>query len=490
MPDTRWNLDGRRKSRLFDQRHIGDTRPAAQKAVIVETFKRVRQPILTLKEPNFAAGGGGTAGQPNTPPQPPTEALGPDRWHKRGRVYVYVSKDHISTSDDTPVNPGYAPLNGPSTINAAYAFARDVLVPKVQFASERVVLVIVGGLWNEALVINSNEVDIVGQGMPVLVGESSVDQLCNEVYIEGIEFYTEGDKDGAPAQVAMTVNRGLDIAHYPHGSIMFRDCRFRADKTAYVEWRRTDHENTEIIQDVQWDQTMEIASAISYIEPAARGYSIFRNSRISCFVGFDGLRGTVWNGFAFKATAKILPGGPDGGYAKGILHNDEFIMQTSGVLFENCSIYGSLLCEGSNVYHQGGAQFQGILMPAAHIHCYAVIRGWQVFDDNGAFNSIPGRVWFDHTKTHSGVIARFVPDPAQHTPYEIGGELWYLQSNHTKPFDGAAAASAFVDDASCTVNVLRSATPCTTFLPSSGVGNIVDCSVNVPGNMLDDWLAL
>lgn len=356
-------------------------------------------------------GGRRPGGRPDDPPPPPPPAIIIDRFHKWGRCYVTVSKDHFPGDDPIP-NPGYAPTNAASTIEAALDKARELVAKMTEYSFERCTVVIFGGVYEEDISLDTRRerIDLVGIGNPIIYGNFLLGSTA-EILFEGITFESPNELPAMFMISAFSWRRGNP--HLSYGpSVKFRSCHFFATHTALKCMRTALFENCYFEQTQNQSVIDEIATVYVGIDRNMYAPVKFQGCRIFCYsIGEWPTTSHRYENYAIKVTAKTGHPLVDGGYQQ---------VENTSVVLDDCYVYGSALVEGWRLIHRGGAVHHGV--PAPDLHTYGVVRGWVIHTEmEGAVGEIPGYIDFDHTGIYSTMAAIFRRDDDQAHPHVWGG---------------------------------------------------------------------
>lgn len=405
-----------------------------------------------------------------------------DRFHKRGIVYIYVSKDHPA-DDDSPLAPGYAPNDKDSSILSAYEKALGLVEIE---GVERCVIRIIGGTWAESIYHVSPKIDFEGEGKPKIIGTFTVAVSCTQTRIANIEFVSE------TTSPAFIIEQGFDMVW--RSPIQLFGVHIHGPSVAFRSYRRFFAKACLFEQDQAQDITLEIATMEVFAHPADRWWSQMEECTIRCAGQSNPSFGDEFYGYAIRASSHVLNQSSDGGYLRGDLYlagYEFWVKRNSGLLLDNCMVYGGLLCECWTVKHRHGSQTGGVQVPDRRGWTYATLRGWSIFDPmNGATEQIPALVFFDNTDTKADAVARFVRDNNQSSPYTTGGKVYFRNSLQLAHYDHAPGSAFYGDGATAYADCVQSATSAVGWYGSAVGGTITDCSTNVPLTSMLDLLII
>lgn len=438
----------------------------AQEQSVAESDRRrddeaVAQAVAGTRAPQSSPQGGVPVA-----PIPPAPAS-VDRLHKDAPSYVVVSHDH-PVGEDPVANPGYAVKGHASSIVDGMAQA----VYHQRTSGGRVVLQIWGGQWNEDLVLNFGGIDVMGVDRPVILGHSLVLPPTMQTRVEGIIFQSPDNTE------AMHVHPG------PCGlgtisEVQFYDCEFYGAQKAFVSQRPVFLDRCVGVQQTN-PELLTLTPAMDFqAAPSDSVRSICRRCAFEGYRSFDGFSGDYdYLSIAVRGTAKVNNPTINGGYLQGT-HNEpgldnQFTMVRSGLVLDDCYVYGSLLNVGWNILQRGGAGHSGFPAPDARRGVYALLQGWDIYNNDGYYGNIPAQTFLDNTNVHSGYIGKFIADPAQATPYVRGGTLWFRNSLHLTGYDTVAGTAVINAGSTGRLHVLNSVTPSTTWPPSGVVAFIAN----------------
>lgn len=371
---------------------------------------------------DIVAGGPGPGQRPGRrreDPKPPELPQIIDRFHKWGRNYVTVSRDHFVGDDPIP-NPGYAAENRASTIEEALIKARALVSKMTTNFYERCVVVIFGGDYEEDLNIGNiyERIDLVGIGQPIIKGNTIIGQIP-EMLIEGITFESLNDEPACEFTPSFSWRR-MDLTRNYRAPMVVRNCTFMASHTAMECYRVALFENCYFEQTEAHTQTLEVATVVVGIDLNMLAPVKFQGCHIFCYPTYTPVLGNAYKHWAIKVTAKVGYLLANGGYME---------VPGSKVMLEDTFVYGGALVEGWQLMHRGGAVHHGI--PMLDMHAYAHIRGWVVTDPfNGAIGQIPGSVHFDGTGIYSAIAGIFRSDPGNAFPHVWGGSAYAMNLAH------------------------------------------------------------
>ena len=402
----------RAEKRLLRKRQYGLDPAEDARKTSVENARRLEEMEAQAADPAPRIIAPRPVGRARTPELPEIPTFY-DRLHKFGRDYVVVSQDHFSGDDPYP-NPAYAPENTASSIEDGYAKA-EILATKGG-SLDRVALIIWGGQWNEALDHGNPDIDIIGVGQPRIIGHSYIRASATWSLIEGITFENTG------SEPACDIEPGTIIPTYRF-PLLFRNCRFVADETPCRARRTVLWDSCSFEQMTETNVADEVACLEIGLVPGMNGFSKLKNCTVASYRTYTELERSRWRHWAIKVTAKTADPLSDGGYVQ-IPH--------TGVVLDNTEVYGGAIVEGWRLIHRKGSVHHGPNATDAGTY-YALVRGWVLFNDSGAYGEIPGYVHFDRTSIYSSVAAIFKNDLQQSLPYVWGGTVWAHDVMHFGP---------------------------------------------------------
>ena len=438
MPDPRWDIN--KAPKLVLERQVEQNKRhvlAEQVAAAVPLTPAA--PATGATGTAGVAGGAGPKGDKGDtgatgstgPEGPPGPVI--DRVHKEaGNIlggYVILTKDHDPSEIDQlpPTNAGYRSVSATaSSLNDAYAKALIIAALPGFAANARVVIYVWGGIWNESLICTSDRIDLVGLDRPLINGHIVVAPTATTFRMENFEVvndtFTEGPIEAITVQPAPVIT-------LPISSIQFKNVWVHNPEKAFIAYRRVYCEDCRFWCDTLVDQTLEDPPLQVYASIDDIDWSIFRGCRISGYIDTentsDGIPSRSANGFAIRASS----------YSEGQYINfgnviagltqqggTYFTFPNSGLRLEGCTIDGILLCDVWTVKHENCTCISA--MPNAETvqppygGIYAVIRGigLTLAEDPPLDVQIPGRVFWDHSRIHSGHIGVFVNDPTNFAP--------------------------------------------------------------------------
>ncbi len=437
-----------RDRELNHVRNYGPTDAPEDRTTDTEHKRRERrkQAAAVIAAKPVAAAGSPAAAvvPPPAPPKPPTVI---DRLHKRwlakGGGIIWLGQDHDATIDSDqmpPLNPGYAKSGHASSIADAYALAVQWITTGAVQPKARVVIAIMGGRWTEQLVFTTDRVDLVGIGNPTIVGNQEIAPTLFDAYFEGITFET--------------VN-GFLAMWLPSAPIMpspiislrpeFKQCTFIGPQKAFYAQRRFYAEECRFEQTQVQDVASEIAPCWIEMEMGPQVWFTFLR-RCEFYVvlqkeanqpGYPAPQTPVSAmNFAIRVSALLEGLGP---YQQTLLSNDGIFRASvdpttgigvigSGVVLDDCHVYGRALVEGWTLIHLHGTQYGPQPSGGAS---YCRVRGHDWLSGGGFDGRQFGIVIFDESITHARIIAEIVRDPlTTNEAFPGGGAVFYRVSDH------------------------------------------------------------
>ncbi|MBU6231335.1 hypothetical protein KGP36_01600 [Patescibacteria group bacterium] len=393
---------------------------------------------------------------------PPKQFVPPaviDRWHKESGSlyggYVMVARDHDSSETDQipPLNPGYLYQSKASSV--ADAYAKAVVMSKLikGFPNARVAVIIVGGSWIEHFTVDTQGIDFIGIGLPMIGGCIAVQSAAPkptmpyanlDTRFEGIAFrsYASDEKSGPNLQGGLWLMPGTPDATPAWPLIRLKDCEFYSDAVAmfaqqrfYAEgckWFSTDttplaDENRAPLQ----IQILGLEAGATILERCTIR-SWLQNPSSDAAGPTDYIPG----GYAWRVL------GPNFGQ-RGFLDTNApsitFEQVSARVVANDCNIYGSLMVRGGgDVSHKHGSQHGAVALgPASSGSAYAFLMGTPLFNNtNGYIGDAPAIARFSHTDTYAETIATSVAFdgtyPSGVTPATYPGTCYvaYIHSAH------------------------------------------------------------
>lgn len=479
MPDPRWEPGLGRSGTLLRQRQPGLDSAEDFRVTQTESNRRVRDAAAEAATPTKAATPRQTQGAPIELPKPPPAPTIIDRFHKWAR-YVIVAKDHPA-GEDPILSPAYAPTDGASSIAAGYAKASAIAARD----GVRCPLIIMGGggPWQENIALTSNSVDLFGWGNPVVEGLTQPTPTVTDVAIEDISFHTTIATSPAfvlPAAPPMGLTNYLPNSHF-----RFARCRFSGKQQVFLAQRSFYAEDCLFWQGQPLDYSLELAPCVIEQEDIPTTWSVLRGCRFYTALTSGPpeteLVPMEANGWALKVSARRV----GGGYLSNLLSYDGVFRTNSGassgsgaiqsgVLLDDCYVYGSALVEGWTLAHQGGRQYAGIPIPERSGGVYAVLRGHDWVNAGGFIGAQYAIAIFDGCATHATNIAQTWRDPLTVNPLFAGrGAVLFRNSLQLERFDGTSAgAMRNVNATGMTIKTVMSATPAATW----GVGAAISAT--------------
>lgn len=433
MSDPRWtNINDPRK--LIKKRQPGLEAGQDFVQIVTENDRRdIDNAVAEEGKPPIAS-----PVQPLQPPAPILPKAGPDRFHKKGSVYATVSKLHNS-GEDTVADPAAF-----HTIVEGYAYCKDVLVPKlIDPATERVTLYIFGGQYEEDVVFDSANVDVVAEGRVILKGSMTITPTLPRQYIAGFDIIAAGS-----TTCLLTINEFIGDHHEERlPGVIFRDMRLSAEirlvdasaRFLFVDsdfYYLADFDATlascgiKIRYTIQWQRWAEFWNCELYSVPASEQASSSAEPTDNYYDGVNAYTAAPKLGtlFWFSPHANgLLSLNPmiDCSTATDGTETAFFSSQSTvstGVHLDHCTIFGIMLNKCWTVVHeycycQGG--LQGILTPGTiysyqwvlstvslnvgsftqFFHCQvnAANAGWIQEQSLPPLFTTPGYVWFNHS---------------------------------------------------------------------------------------------
>ena len=380
---------------LLDARQIGQSGEHEAREMNIENVRRLKQPSDKAADvaPIRAATPAAVTQKPVAEPV--------DRLHKWCSHYVFVSNDHNRGEDKIP-NPGYRSATATfSTVQGAYDYAKNYLVPLLADSEERVGVFIIGGYYNENLIFDYTQIDVVGLARPRIYGNAVVTPAVgtnNMFRLENIEFkgkvgsyaLTLNTANEYPATAVSMVEIERCWIHGPDGGI---DSRMRS--VVYRSLIETDYKDAGYTN---------IDTAAAKVVMTSLFWTEFTECTISGVIDLRG--GAAPNkGASILALNNILPGvyGPTGNTGVAIRHSTVlgyYRVQCWNLLFSHCDMYGGRKDAGSDWlgYVQGDSA-SGVHGTVTFDHCGCSCR--YIAGEND-MNPVPiaavTDVYIQHTK--------------------------------------------------------------------------------------------
>lgn len=189
---------------------------ASFKESTVEKIRREEEiPQIVQQQPLYA----NPAPAPSGPAVPDPLTI-VDRFHKKGRVYITVSPQHFSGDD---------PVDDPAayhTITEGYAAAK-ALRARMTDPLERVVIEVHGGEYNETLLLDTSNIDIVAIGIVVINGQLILADTVTSAY-HSLLYVINPDstpEQNPREQAGLIALHGADSGAH-QSDVIFEDCTF------------------------------------------------------------------------------------------------------------------------------------------------------------------------------------------------------------------------------------------------------------------------
>jgi hypothetical protein len=324
-----------------------------------------------------------------------------DRLHKWCKYYVFVSADHNPGEDEIP-NPAYRSQTATfSSVQDAYDYAKSHLVPLLASDNERVAVIIIGGFYEENLILDYTQIDIVGLGRPRIYGNATVLPATgadNMFRLDNIEFW---GKDGSyaltlntageyPSTLVSMVEIERCWIHGPDGGL---DARMRS--VVYRSVIETDYKDSSYTN---------IDTAAAKVVMTSHLWTEFTECTISGVIDLRG--GALPNkGAAILALNNIIPGvynlaGDTGVAVRHSTILGYYRVQCWNLFFSHCDMYGGRKDLGSD---------------------------WLGYVQGDSASGVHGTVTFDHC----GCSCRYIAGENDMTPVPLA-KVTDVYIQHTK----------------------------------------------------------
>lgn len=452
------------------------------KSVRVEYERRQKQqaPAATVAAPPRAPTP--TIAAPSAPALPPVMDLW-DRVHKHAETryggYVLIGPVHDQSDGDPFKNSGWPVLNDQAaTINLGLAKAAQML-QKVK-PSERVALIVLSSGWTENVLIDSPRIDILGIGRPRLRGQYTVSPQADTSFFN-LDIY--GTDSTQPALWYHPVPPGppLNFVAVPPG---LYNCHVYGSKRAFYSQRRLHVEDSQFFQAIDCSHETDFVGCVRFeVLGGEWGWSEMKGCQIYAYI--DGTNamtsGALPAGVAIEARAMA----PGDYYINKLADQDCWAHPSSGLLLDNCDIYGALYVEQWAVKHRHSRCIAPLTGPEVG-GVYVQLRGQPLLDSGGAYKGdAPALVFFDHTTVKCRMLANALGWYTHIGPHYGRSYVNFRHSEHLVDWKNVLGV-AFGSDlqAVAVADIVQSPTPATTW-QTAGVGWAVvpygDCPVNVTG---------
>lgn len=375
MADPRWRIP---EKRLPTVRQGGFATHDTEET-LAETERRLRLALEKTKPPPVAA-----PAPQQALPGGPSNPVGPapiDRFHKKGSRYATVSPIHLSGQDPVldpaayhTLNDGYAGcITLVNQLNAAGFTSPDDVVT----------MWVVGGRYSENLTLTNSRINVVGIGLPKIIGVTRFGPGCTSALLDGFELYNNPTDPEFPYAVApLIIDEGEELIGEAQSTIRIKHCHIHAPLTAVYAQRWAYFEDCQIVADNNEN--------FSWQALTVRFCSSFSQSRWTkfkdCFISGQNIAGLP-----------LHKGPAIGIYAM----NEDFtvwmtneITEPSGAIFEDCEIDGYTENFGWNYEQSGGKAVGGLFINdtgdgAVHhiIHSHTNDGGADGIDSHSWFTS-------------------------------------------------------------------------------------------------------